>query len=187
MEKTNYLVLGMGNPLLCDDGIGLRIVECAEKKIDPDVMSVTFTKNYSGGFDMIYDLMGFHKVIIVDSVVTGRVPFGFCHEFALSDIERTEQDRLVYAHGISLPTVLRIGEQCGYPMPAEIIIYGIESDDVCSFSTMATPPLENAVGGVVDKIGRQLSVWEKKSRTTAKAGNKSASIQPKFAKTKEFA
>jgi hydrogenase maturation protease len=178
IKQTDFSVLGMGNPLLCDDGVGLRIVEYAEKQIDREETSVTFMKNYSGGFDMLYDLTGFQKTIIVDSVVTGRVPFGFCHEFSLSDIERTAQDRLVYAHGISLPTVLRIGEQCGYPMPSEIIIYGIESEDVSTFSFHSTPPVEKAIMCVIDKINRQLSLWN---------ANKPVASRPLFAKTKEYA
>jgi hydrogenase maturation protease len=157
--KEPFLVLGLGNPLLCDDSVGLTVVDRAEIKLRALHTSTTFKKNYSGGIDLLYDITGYDKAIIVDSVITGKAEPGFCHEFSLNSIEGTTQDRLVYGHGINVATVFLIGEECGYPMPAETVIFAIESTDICTFSEQLTPALEKSVNKIIKKINGRLSKW----------------------------
>ena len=154
-----FLVLGMGNPLLSDDGIGLKVVDCAQRTINlPDVLTV-FKKNYCGGIDLLYDMAGYERAIIVDSVVTGTAALGHCHEFSLDSVGGASQDRLVYAHGIDIATVFRIGRQCGYDMPGETVIFGIESCDTTTFSEQVTPALEASLEKIIEKIEQKLSAW----------------------------
>jgi hydrogenase maturation protease len=162
-----YLVLGMGNPLLSDDNIGLKAVECAESRLGARRMRTAFKKNYSGGIDLLYDLVGYDKAIIVDSLVTGKASPGYCHTFSLTTIDDTVQEHCVFAHGISLATVFRIGEQCGYSMPAETVIFAVESSDITTFSEKLTPALEGSVEEIIRKINRSLSRWIDEAKTTA--------------------
>jgi hydrogenase maturation protease len=158
-DDNLFLVLGMGNPLLCDDSIGLRVVESAEKTICGKSARTAFKKNYSGGIDLLYDLVGFHKALIVDSLVTGNAPAGYCHEFSLTSIDKAVREHCVFAHGISMSSVFRIGAQCGYPMPDETVILAIESHDVTTFSEELSPSLEASMEGIIRKIIATLSRW----------------------------
>jgi hydrogenase maturation protease len=164
IDNTNkILVLGMGNPLLCDDGVGLSVVETAERMFGSMFVGlgdrVSFRKNYCGGIDMLYDLMEARKAIIVDSVQTGSAAPGHCHEFFLEDLDGICHDRLVYAHGVSLPTVMELGRQCGYAMPEDVVIFGIESSNVTSFSTEPTVNVRKSIMEVVNRIEKRLLAW----------------------------
>ena len=166
-ESDIFLVLGMGNPLLSDDSIGLRVVECAERTLRARSLRSAFKKNYSGGIDLLYDLVGYDKAIIVDSLVTGKAPPGYCHEFSLATIDDAVQEHCVFAHGISMATVFRIGEQCGYHMPAETVILAVESSDITTFSEQLTPALEKSMEEIVHKMDCLLSRWLDSVKKTA--------------------
>lgn len=159
IQPPGFLVLGMGNPLLCDDGVGLRVVETAERMLAGFGNSVAFKKNYCGGMDLLYDLIGVRKAIIVDSVQTVNATAGHCHEFRLDELTHIVHDRLVYAHGVSLPTVMELGRQCGYAMPEDVVIFGIESSDVTSFSTEPTVNVRKSIMEVVNRIEKRLLAW----------------------------
>lgn len=162
-SQPHFLVLGMGNPLLCDDAVGLSVVETAASRLPGKLAGhgdcVAFKTNYCGGIDMLYDLMGIQKAIIVDSVQTGSALPGYCHEFFLEDLEGICHDRLVYAHGVSLPTVMELGKQCGYAMPSEVVIFGIESVDITSFSVDPTENVRRSITDVVNRIEKRLLAW----------------------------
>jgi hydrogenase maturation protease len=177
--NSPILVLGMGNPLLTDDGIGLRVVDCAQREIFlPDSLTV-FKKNYCGGIDLLYDIAGYDRAIIVDSVVTGKAAPGYCHEFSVDSIAGWAQQRLVYAHGVNISTVFRIGRRCGYDMPKKAVIFGIESIDTTTFSEKVTPALEASLEQIIDKIKRKLSAWTQKTGPSSVAHPRRGRIRHK--------
>jgi Ni,Fe-hydrogenase maturation factor len=58
-----------------------------------------------------------------------------------------------------LPAVVDLGKQCGYAMPSEIVIFGIESVDITSFSIDPTENVRLAISDVVDRIEKRLLAW----------------------------
>ncbi|MDZ7860295.1 MAG: hydrogenase maturation protease [Candidatus Krumholzibacteriota bacterium] len=149
------LVLGLGNPMLSDDSVGLYIIDLLSKKYPESSPVVTFSKNYSGGMDLIYELEGFEKAIIVDSIFTGSFEPGFCHEFSVDDLNINSKLGLINSHGLNLPTVLEFGEKCGYCMP-EIVIYGIEGREFTEFSENPTEFVINGLESSIGEIERRL-------------------------------
>lgn len=156
---TKNLVLGMGNVVLSDDGIGPYVVRRAEQLLGNLKDHVDFKENYSGGLDILYDIAGYDNVVIVDSVLTGTCEPGTCITYTTADFDHLELKRLVGSHGINLPTVLETGRRCGYKMPEELIIFGIESEDVTTFSEKLTRKVEASVDGVVGRIREMLLNW----------------------------
>jgi hydrogenase maturation protease len=156
----NTLVLGIGNELLCDDGIGLRVVNCAQEKLGTIFPHVAFRNDYSAGFDLLYEMMDVARAIIVDAVCTGLAAPGSCREFTVRHLRHMTQCRLADSHGLNLATILAMGEKLGYSMPGDIVIYGIETGDVTSFSTEPTVAVKSAVPRVVEMIRRTLLRWE---------------------------
>jgi hydrogenase maturation protease len=179
-----FLVLGMGNPLLCDDCIGLHVVESARRTTCASLENVVFKENFSGGFDLLYDLVGFHRAIIVDAVSTGLSAPGTIHEFPLSDLAFLEQDRLVFAHGISVPAIIALGMKCGYAMPEEVAIFGIETEDVSSFSMEPTACVKDCIAGAVGRIEERLLAWY--GKTPLKASNRTFMKSVASSNTKEI-
>jgi len=149
------LVLGLGNPLLSDDSVGLYLIDLLKNKYSQSCSSVLFEKNYSGGIDLLYDLAGFEKAIIIDSICTGEAAPGSCHEFSVDNLNLNSQTGLIDSHGLNLRTVQEFGEKCGYTMP-EITIYGIEGSEFVQFSEKLTPDVLKGLQSSIETIERKL-------------------------------
>ena len=114
---------------------------------------------------MIYDLMGFKRAILIDSVATGNYSPGHCHEFLLSEIQETSQPRLIDSHGLNLLTVLDAGRKCGYTMPDEIAIFGIEGTEFTQMSENPTAQVTSQIAQAIEKITEKLNDWNYKSES----------------------
>ena len=74
------LIIGLGNPLLGDDGVGWKIAQEVEKeiKLNSTFSSLVETGEISveclalSGLSLMEQMIGFQKVILVDSLNTGK-------------------------------------------------------------------------------------------------------------------
>src|SRR5512136_1107161 len=77
------MVLGIGNPILRDDGVGLHVIEALRKRVhNPTVTLETAT---TGGLNLLDLLRGYEKVILVDAVNQEEGKPGEVKRFTLSD------------------------------------------------------------------------------------------------------
>ena len=67
------LVLGLGNPLVTDDSVGLRVVE-ELKPLLADRSDVEISEDYWGGLRLMERMIGFDRVIVVDAIHSGAPP-----------------------------------------------------------------------------------------------------------------
>lgn len=159
MSEKKILVIGLGNLVMSDDAVGPYAVRRAERALHNLSDIVDFKENYSGGIDMLYDMVGYDYVVLVDSVCTGEHEPGTCIEFKMSDFESLVQPRLTDSHGLNLPTVLSMGNTCGYKMPGEFLIIGVEAADTNTFSENLSGKVEAAMGEIVERICNAVSAW----------------------------
>jgi hydrogenase maturation protease len=147
------LVLGLGNPLVTDDSIGLRIV-AALKPLLADRTNVEVAEDYWGGLRLMERLVGYQRAIIVDAILTGAPP-GTIHHLAPDDIPT---QRSSSSHDVNLPTALEFGRQAGMKLPENdrILLVGIEVEDVITFGETCTPAVLAAVSPAVEDILRIL-------------------------------
>lgn len=159
IQNKSIIVIGMGNPLLGDDAVGLLIVDELKKTVSKTFADVDFKKNYSGGMDLLDDLLDKEKAVIVDCVKTGNKPSGYCHEFSIEHIDDITQPRIVDSHSLDLLTVLETGERCGFSIPKEIVIYGVEGTDFTEFCEEPTTAVREGMKEAIKKITQQLYAW----------------------------
>jgi hydrogenase maturation protease len=166
-----HIVLGIGKYLQCDAAVGLVVVDQAQTQLSDSFENVVFKKNISAGFDIIDDLRGFENAIVVDGVATGMKPPGFCFERRMIGENEGRREQLIDSQGINFSTMLEIGRQCGYRMPAHIIYLGIETADVARLTGALTAPIKQIVNSVIEKIRRYLLLYNcpMPTRDTAKA------------------
>jgi len=143
------LVLGLGNPLLRDDSIGLRVAQELRDQFegDPDV---EVGEDYWGGLRLMERMIGFDRVIIIDAILTNTEP-GTIHLLSLDDIPT---QRSASAHDVNLPTALEFGRRVGAVLPpaSKITLIGIEAADVQTFDETLTPELERALPHAVEAV-----------------------------------
>lgn len=143
------LVLGLGNPILRDDSIGLRVAQELRGQFDgnPDI---EVSEDYWGGLRLMERMIGFDRVIIIDAILANSEP-GTIHLLSPDDIPT---QRSASAHDVNLPTALEFGRRAGAQLPpaSEITLIGIEAADVQTFDESLTPELECALPHAVEAV-----------------------------------
>lgn len=135
------VVIGLGNPILADDGVGFLAVEAVSKLITHS--QIDFQLCSLAGFELLDVIEGYQKLIIVDSIKTGKHPVGEVMELELSSLFTTA--RLASVHDINLATALKLGEALGIEVPKDIAIYVVEVDDNTSFKESCCPSVAAAI------------------------------------------
>ena len=148
------IIIGMGNPLVSDDGVGIRVIRSLRERLngrgDVDVVEL-----YAGGIRLMETMVGYKKAIIVDDMLTGRDKPGTIYSFLPSELTTTRN--IVSTHDTNLCTALEIGRLLELPLPDEIMIWGIEAEDVSTLGEGLTPAVAEAVPIVVEKILQDLA------------------------------
>jgi hydrogenase maturation protease len=137
------LILGLGNPLLGDDGVGWRVVEQVQQRIAPSIAEIDY--HAGGGLALMERLIGYDRVLIVDALTTGQRATGAIDCFRLNDLPPYAASHLSSAHETDLQTALAVGKQMGAILPGEILIIGIEANQVYDFSETLSPAVAEAV------------------------------------------
>lgn len=142
------LVIGLGNPILGDDGVGWRIaneVERSSGKVEVDCLAV-------GGISLMERLVGYDRVILVDSINSGLAPQGSVLSFTLEEIPDRAMGHLTSAHDTSLQTALHVGRLLGAHLPDQVTIVAVESQGDYNFCDTLSPKVSAAVPQAVQKI-----------------------------------
>jgi hydrogenase maturation protease len=147
------IVIGVGNPLLGDDGVGIRVARELSRRFDNHA-GVTVTELYAGGLRLMEAMVGFDRALVIDAMVSGSCPPGSVRCFAPEELGATRNLRC--AHDTSLPAALAMGEMLGLPLPEEIRVWGVEAGCCEEFGEELTAPVEKAVPGLVEELVRQL-------------------------------
>ena len=151
MRRRRVLVLGMGNPILSDDGFGLEVARRLRALPLPEGVDVA--ESEVAGLRLLELMKGYDKVVIVDALKSGRTP-GEIIRFAGEDFRGGH--RYGSAHSIGVATALELGRTLGYPMPAEVVAFAVEAVDVETFCEELSPPVAAACDDVVRRIGEEL-------------------------------
>ena len=140
------LVLGVGNPVLTDDAVGLRVAHLI-KKAKPELTVVETTE---AGLTLLELITGYERVIIIDSVKTGHGQPGTLHQLTLDQIDPSWN--FCSTHGIDIRMAFELGRKLDYKLPAKISIYGIEVEDNTNFGEKYTKKVEHSIPQIIREI-----------------------------------
>jgi hydrogenase maturation protease len=149
MVKT--LLLGLGNPILKDDSVGLRVVKKLGELGTRDEFHIEEAS--FANIDILEVISSYDRLIIVDSIKTEGGKPGELYRFNLDDFKSTLH--LSCPHDINLATALELGKRLGMHIPGEIRIYAIEVEDNQTFSESCSPLVEQAIPRIVEEIARK--------------------------------
>lgn len=143
------LVLGIGNPVLGDDAVGIIV---ANKVKEKKLKNVDVETANTIGLEIINIISDYDRVFVVDAIKTGNGKAGEIHKFGSENLRQTMGHSV---HDIDLSTMLKTGEKLGIKMP-EIIIYGLEVSDTDRLREGLSKDVEESVPAVVEKIMEEL-------------------------------
>ena len=143
------LILGLGNPLLKDDSVGLRVVQYL-RAVLPENAEIDIDEDYWGGLRLMERMIGYDRAVIVDAIIAGSKP-GTIHVLSPEDMPT---QRSASAHDVNLPTALTLGRQAGAHLPnsQDILLIGIEAADVQTFDEELSPEVEAALPDAVNAV-----------------------------------
>jgi hydrogenase maturation protease len=119
MMKT--IVLGVGNPILQDDGVGIHVIEALRQQLN--TQKVTLETASTGGLNLLDLIRGYETVILVDAIKQDNGEPGEVKRFSLSDFQSVHSCN---PHDVSLSEALHLAEQLGEKhLPSKIILIGI--------------------------------------------------------------
>lgn len=148
MSRT--VVMGFGNLLLCDDGIGVRIAEELRGRGLPDGVEVV-----DGGvasLDVLHTVRDAAKWIIVDALVGGNEP-GAVYRLTPDDLGPCQPEPVYSLHQLSLPDALAAVAAQGKLPPT--VIYGVEPENT-GLGLELSPAVAAALPKVIDLIMREV-------------------------------
>lgn len=153
MPFEKILVIGLGNPILGDDGVGWVVAQEVESRLREAGKAVEVDYLSLGGLSLMERLIGFQKVILIDSLTTGKHPQGAVVTFTLEDLVELTSGHTTAPHDTSLKTALAAGRQLGASLPEDrdIHVVAVESQHVYDIQEGLTPVIAAAVPAAVMK------------------------------------
>jgi len=146
------LIIGLGNPILSDDGVGWRVVEQVEKHITDMSLPVDVDYLSLGGLSLMEHLIGYKRAIIVDAIFSGKYPIGNVAAFDLDELPNPNDGHTSSAHDTTLMTALRTAEHLGADIPKQVDIVAIEAENVNDFGEELSPAVAAAVPLAVSQV-----------------------------------
>ena len=150
------LVLGIGNSLLGDDGVGVRVArEVAERVKDPNVDVRDVSVDGLNLFDFI---LGYDKLVVVDAIVTENRVVG--NVFRIVPEKVCDPSRsAISPHHFNLATTLEIGRKL-FPaqIPRDVVLYAVEAEEATAVSEEMTREVERAVPRAVALVMEEIGL-----------------------------
>ena len=154
------VIIGMGNPLLSDDGVGIAVAHAVAERLrqDPDfTMDLTVTELHTGGIRLMEAMVGFRRAVVVDAMLSGALP-GSMKRFDSRDFVTTKNT--FSSHDTDFATAYDLGVMTGVPLPEQVSFWGIEARLFDLFGERFSAEVAAAVPGAVSRIVEEINGWE---------------------------
>jgi hydrogenase maturation protease len=147
------IVIGIGNPIMADDSVGIKVVRLVRERINGQ-HGIETTELYAGGLRLMEAMIGYERAIIIDAISTeGGRPGSF---YLLSPSDFIISRYISNAHDTDLSAALEMGRMIGLQLPSDIKIWAIEIENMNTFSEDLTHNVRKAVPVVAEKIIKEL-------------------------------
>ena len=148
MSEDKIVVLGVGNTLLKDEGVGVRVVEELKKKF-AFPSNVRLVDGGTQGLWLLPTLQEADRLVVIDAVL-GKCEPGSIYRLEKDDLPkglRLKQS----AHDSDLIEALNL---CALldQAPQTVVVIGIEPEDISAYGLQLTPTIESRVPALVDQV-----------------------------------
>jgi hydrogenase maturation protease len=148
-------ILGLGNPLLADDGVGVAVaVACQRLLRQTPVPGVDVLVTTRAGFELIDILTGYGAAVLIDCLDLPDPQPGRVRRLTLDDAAGSV--RLVGGHDLSIGTAFRLAAQLSVPMPTQVEILAVEGTDLRTLGRGLSPEVAAAVEPLARSIHDKL-------------------------------
>ena len=148
MTNKKTLILGLGNDILTDDGIGPRLVRDLAQMIDDP--NIQFDTACCGGLEIVEYIKGFEKVVFIDAIRSRDGKPGDVYYFIPSDFRETMH--LSNLHDVNFLIALKLGNTLDMNLPSDLHIIAVEIIEDMEFSEEFTLPMKEKYPVIFEKV-----------------------------------
>jgi len=138
------LLIGLGNPILTDDGAGVLAARVVREALPPG-SGIDVIEAAVGGIALMEAMIGYQRVLLIDALWAPERAAGEVIVFDAGALPGTLN--MASTHDADLPTALRVGRALAADLPTDehIQIIAITAQDVLTFSEQPTPQVAAAI------------------------------------------
>lgn len=150
--SCDTLVIGLGNPMRGDDGVGVRVVQSLAARSLPEDVEVV--DGGTQGLAIVNLMEGRQRVIFVDAANVNRAPGEFVR-FTPQEAHLLGEDQRLSVHEAGLRDALLLA-QALQVLPDEVIIYGVQPASL-DWHDNLSPQVETTLPRLVQSILDELA------------------------------
>lgn len=140
------LILGIGNLILTDDGVGIKIAH----KLNEERPELEVVETGEAGLTLLDLITGYDRLIIIDSIKTEQGKPGQVYKLELEDLKPAMD--FSSSHGLDIATAFKLGQRLGYRMPESVSLYAVEMKDNTTFGERCTQEVEEKIPFIAQQI-----------------------------------
>jgi len=152
MREKEILVVGIGNEILTDDGIGPKLIHKLRNTYQ--YPGVTFINTCLGGLDMLDVIRDYKQVIVIDAIKTEGGKPGSVYHLTLDDFKETMH--ISNVHDISFLTAIELGKKLQINIPEVIDIIAIEIVEDLVFAENFSPEIQKNFSTILKTVEKYL-------------------------------
>jgi len=147
------IIIGIGNPVLSDDSVGLKIADRLEERLRGRC-GVAVTRLCCGGMRLMETMAGYERAIVIDAMSGGGGAPGTIYRLAPESLAQTRNT--CSTHDGALPVALELGKAAGLRLPSSVRIWAVEAENLSDYGEDLSPDVERASAVVVEAVLREL-------------------------------
>ncbi len=157
------LILGLGNELYGDDGVGIHVVRQIKQKIEANSASSKVTSQIDcqecslSGIALIDVIVGYDSLIIIDTIKSTDPKPG---KIRLLDENQLRHIPGPSPHYVSVPQTIEIGRELGLKVPSRIKVIAVEAKRMYNLGEGLTQDMKNAIPRIVQEVQTLLEKLE---------------------------
>ncbi len=150
--RSRTLILGLGNTLMCDDGVGplaARAIHRALPEGTADLLDGPLV-----GLDLAVLMEGYERVVLIDALAEPGAPVGEVQRLSIPDpgSDPGPAPAPLSSHGMGLAPALELLRRLGADLPARIEVYGIVARHTDRLHEGLSEDLQERLPGAVEAI-----------------------------------
>ncbi|MGA1848418.1 MAG: hydrogenase maturation protease [Thermoplasmatota archaeon] len=145
------IVVGIGNPILRDDGVGIHIIKRFRELTEG--LDVTIEEAATGGMNLLDLILGYDRAVLVDAVTIQEMELG--EVVVIREVEKMETAHSTNPHDTSFPEAIEVARKMGEKrVPEEILLVGINIRPIYEFGEGLSREVELAVPIALEELNR---------------------------------
>lgn len=162
--SNKILVLGLGNELYGDDGVGIHVVRRFARQVEKNGSfleghhGIDFLECSLSGLALLDVIVGYDTLVIIDTIKRSMPESG---KICLLDGAELRHIPGPSPHYVSIPQMVEMGQKLGLKVPSEIKIIAVEAKDLYNLGEGLTPEMEKAIPKIIQELRTLLALLQK--------------------------